>query len=941
MNSEVTMKMYKLFFMLTLLLGNIFAQEFGQTFISLQNTGVEAFKQTHPDYDGRGTIILVLDTGVDMGVEGLTETTTGEVKVIDVQDFTGQGDTPFFEAEIDEVDDKLFFINEDHNLKVGGVNKLKYKSADDNYFIGVLKEDLWKNSGSKSSDINGNGNKNDLFHFVTFLVNDAGESFWVVFLDTDIDDDLSDEKPLRNYNEKFDSFVIPNEKGLPKFTLGLNIFPENNNISFYFDDGAHGTHCAGISAGNNISDSELYGVAPGAFLIGLKLGNNNFSGGATVAESMKKAYLYADKVSKEKHEPCIINMSFGVGAEIEGQSDIELFLKDLVEKNPYLYIATSNGNEGPGLSTSGMPSTSNDIFSTGAVLSKEVGNDLYGTTLNKDIILHFSSRGGEVSKPDVVAPGASVSTVPNFSGGDRMWGTSMASPYSAGVMSILLGAFKVEFPDVKIPSKLLYKTLRESATPMAGYNHLDQGGGLINVEKAYSLLKKYIQNDEINNFETYSITSFAPNMPKNSSANLYLRDASYLCCSDRFAFKVKRNNFKKIDNFHRSYNLKSDTDWLNVIQKNIHIRHDQSVTVNAKFDKSILTQPGLYNGIIRASRADKTNFPEFELMATLIVPYEFSSAKKYELFFENVKVLPGMHQRYFLKIPSGTSNLNITIESNKNEYTSVRYYLHDADGRKKLSGNFDAKSNDGNKFENFQDLIPGIYEFIILGQFTSEQESTVDLNFEIDGINILGHSISAGNDVEIVNYFSKVKKYSLDGKILGYQKTYYTDTNAKIKYELPFKLNIGESKKTFDISLEKEAFNKVTDFAMMIYDKEGKSKAVDGLSYKDGSISIKKEKMDQIEDYKLVIVPGFANEPSSIKIKFTEKIYLDDQPTIKFTVEDSNTLSMYPFIGYKLNSSYTLPDRELTSGYNYFGEINFNSTSSKEIEFSKQLKINN
>ena len=86
-------------------MSTIFAQDSSQTFLSLRNTGVEAFQNAHPEYDGRGTIVLVLDTGVDMGVEGLITTSTGEVKVIDVQDFTGQGDTPFFEAEIEEVED--------------------------------------------------------------------------------------------------------------------------------------------------------------------------------------------------------------------------------------------------------------------------------------------------------------------------------------------------------------------------------------------------------------------------------------------------------------------------------------------------------------------------------------------------------------------------------------------------------------------------------------------------------------------------------------------------------------------------------------------------------------------------------------------------------------------------------------------------------------------
>lgn len=935
--------MKKLFglLMFILLSSMLTAQDSSQTFISLRNTGVEDFQKNHPEFDGRGTIVIVLDTGVDMGVEGLTKTSLGEVKVIDVQDFTGQGDVPFFEAEIDEENDTLFFLNEDENIKIKGANQLQFKSSDEKYFIGVLKEDLWQNSGSKAGDVNGNGTKNDFFHFVTFSVNENGENFWVVFLDTDVDGDLSDEKPLRNYREKFDSFTIPNKLGLPKFTLGLNIFNKKNIVSFYFDDGSHGTHCAGISAGCNIGNNELYGVAPGANVIGLKIGNNNFAGGATVAESMKKAYLYADNISREREEPCIINMSYGIGSEIEGHADIEIFLKDLVKKNPYLYIATSNGNEGPGLSTSGIPSASNDIFSTGAVLAKEVGNDLYGTSLDKDIILHFSSRGGEVAKPDVVAPGACISTVPNFSRSDKMWGTSMASPYSAGVMAVLLGAAKVEFPDVKIPSKLLYKVLRESATPMEGYTHVDQGGGLINIDNAFILLEKYIKNGEIKNFETYTISSLAPNMPMNSAPNLYIRDASYLSGAETFSFKIKRDNFNKTNKFYRIYNLKSDADWLKVIQKKIHIRNNQSVDVEAKIDKNILNSPGLYNAKITAVRADKSNIQEFDLMATFIVPYEFATENNYSLSFNDVKILPAMHKRYYIKIPAGTSNLNLTIESNKKEYTDVRYYLHDADGRKKLYGSLNSKSDDGKKVEHVQDVEPGVYEFVILGQYKSDRESTFDLNFEIDGINILGHSISHSGNIEVVNYFSKLKEYDLDGKVLGYQKSYIAETKGKEAFEVQFKLNVGESKKTFNISLDKEDFNRVTDFAMMIYNKDGKSKSVGGLSYKDGSITIKKENADQIEDYKLVIVPGFTNEPSNIKIKVTEKNYFTVQNEIKISINNKSSLSMYPFITYKLYCEYKLPNITIDEGYNYFGEINFKSAKSDKIEFTKNIKINN
>ena len=43
----------------------------------------------YPNADGRGTIICILDDGVDPGIEGLLKTSDGKTKIIDVQDFSG------------------------------------------------------------------------------------------------------------------------------------------------------------------------------------------------------------------------------------------------------------------------------------------------------------------------------------------------------------------------------------------------------------------------------------------------------------------------------------------------------------------------------------------------------------------------------------------------------------------------------------------------------------------------------------------------------------------------------------------------------------------------------------------------------------------------------------------------------------------------------------
>ena len=275
---------------------SLFAQESNQTFLSLKDTGVEEFIKLHSEYDGRGTIILVLDTGVDVSIEGLLQTSTGETKIIDIQDFSTEGDIPFFEADVNKQDGDVIFSNSDKGLSVITSNENLLNCSDGNYFIGVLPEKHFQNSTSGIKDFHGDNTPEHVFHFIVFNASEGSENFWVVYFDTNADGDLSDEKPIRSYKEKFDYFTIPNVKGLPPFPFALNIFPEEKKVVFHFDDGSHGTHCAGIAAGYNIGNAGLNGVAPGAKVIGLKIGNNNFSGGATVTESKKLAYLYADKI---------------------------------------------------------------------------------------------------------------------------------------------------------------------------------------------------------------------------------------------------------------------------------------------------------------------------------------------------------------------------------------------------------------------------------------------------------------------------------------------------------------------------------------------------------------------------------------------------------------------------------------------------------------------
>ena len=929
------MKTRFLSLILFLLTISIIAQENEQTFLSLKDTGVEELIKLHPEYDGRGTIILVLDTGVDMGIDGLTKTSTGEVKVIDAQDFTGEGDLTLVEADLTSKDGKDVFENEEKGFSVLADKNKMLKSADDNYWISVLSETHLINSGSGAQDVNGNGVKDDKYFMVTYKTT---EGYWVVYFDTNGNGDLSDEKPLRNYKENFDAFTIQNQKGLTPLTFALNIFPEEKLISLYFDDGSHGTHCAGIAAGFNIGDSGLNGVAPGAKVIGLKLGNNNYPGGATVTESMKKAYLYADKISKEMKVPCIVSMSFGVGSEIEARSDMENFLADLLSKNPYLYVSTSNGNNGPGISSAGLPSSSSFVFSSGAVLTQEIARDNYGNLLPYNMLLHFSARGGEVSKPDVISPGAATSTVPNFSGGDKFWGTSMSCPYTSGVMALLLSAAEKEFPGVKIPSQLLFKIIREGALKNNEYTVLDEGAGYINVLNSYEILKKYLKNNEISKFETYTVSSFAPNQPDNKSRNLYIRDGSFLTGDEVFSYVVKRDNLIKSDKFYRVYNLKCEADWLTLVQKKTYIRNNQTATINVKIDKSKVKEPGMYTAKITAYRDDASKTPEFELLATVVIPNEFNSTNNYRMNWKEQTINQGMIKRYFVKVPAGQNSMKITLsrDASSNKYSRCKYFLSDNNGIQIHQSAVLYSVNKDEKIENYYyDLEPGIYEVDMDGFFLASDPSTYNLGIEFLSLQTIDKKELSSNDkrIEMINYFNETRTYNISSEVLGYQHNYNLIVDGNDTCKMPFTISKGESSKKFNFTLSKEDFSKTTDFTYQIVNEEGKAIKQGGLSYRTGSINIDMLADKDSANFVLVIIPAFTSKELTANLSVNEITYFSSPISVDAKNNGKTSLTLYPNNIKYVDFNFSKPEITIPDDANYYGKIYFKSPSTGKTEY--------
>ena len=92
-----------------------------------------------------------------------------------------------------------------------------------------------------------------------------------------------------------------------------------------------------------------------------------------------------------------------------------------------------------------------------------------------------------------MAPGAAVTSVPNWTRAKHqlMNGTSMSSPNAAGCVALLLSAYKQAYPLAPPLSAIRVKrVLENSASLVAGVDVLGQGHGLLQVQRAWDLIRQ-------------------------------------------------------------------------------------------------------------------------------------------------------------------------------------------------------------------------------------------------------------------------------------------------------------------------------------------------------------------------------------------------------------------------------------------------------------------
>ncbi|MDQ2912875.1 MAG: S8 family serine peptidase, partial [Chloroflexota bacterium] len=258
------------------------------------------------------------------------------------------------------------------------------------------------------------------------------------------------------------------------------------------DPGGHGTHVAGLVAGDGAASAGAYaGVAPGANLIDVRViaasGSTNVS---TLIAGMQWVLAH-----RSDYNIRVVNLSAG-GPATRTYRDDPLATAAEVLVFAGITVVVSAGNEGPKGRTITSPGTDPYVITVGGI------DDNGTATTADDALASWSSRGvtpiDGLAKPDLVAPGRKVvslrspgSTLDHelpdrlVAGLDplvpayfRLSGTSMAAPVVAGVVALVL-----EHSPALTPAQVKDR-LKGTATALPYGSPETTGSGLVDAPAA-------------------------------------------------------------------------------------------------------------------------------------------------------------------------------------------------------------------------------------------------------------------------------------------------------------------------------------------------------------------------------------------------------------------------------------------------------------------------
>ncbi|KAJ3315943.1 tripeptidyl-peptidase II Tpp2 [Boothiomyces sp. JEL0838] len=738
-------------------------------------TEAASFQLINPEYDGRGTIVAILDTGVDPGSPGMAITTDGRPKVIDIIDCTGSGDvncsTIIKETKKITLDDGSAYETivglSGRTLKLGkwnnptGSRKETFLEKHNALLTKVQKQGIDYDK-TESPDQLMKADHEARFEVLRDLMKsyqDPGINMdcvvfhdgqkWRAAIDTAETGDLTNVPLLTNYRDELQYATFSIDTML---NYSVNIYDEGETLSIVTCAGTHGNHVASIVGANFPEDARLNGVAPGCQIISLKVGDHRL-GTMETGTGINRAAI---ELARWKVD--VANLSYGEAAHVQEYGKfIDLLKNEVINKNGTIFVSSA-GNAGPALTTVGAPGgVTTELISVGAYVNHSMMEAEYAM-LDKvpERPYTWSSRGptfdGDVGV-DVFALGAAVTSVPQYTiqRTQLMNGTSMSSPNCAGCVSLLVSGLKkekIDYTPYKIKAALK-QTAKSINDPM--------GIGLVQVEKAW----RYLTNTA-RDYLPSSLNYLISIAERKGGRGIYLRESYETNTMQEFTVNVTprfpnakdpKQNLSKLG-MELQIALEASDDWISCPE--YAVINNAGKDFKIRVDPTNLS-PGFHFGTVVGYDANNKSVGGlFRVPITVCKPDTPTiSPEGAYVVYEGLKFNSGDIIRHFVQVPPN-SNFAEVIVSTKGRKTPGRFIVHlmqlnpqspytRFENEHAHSMQTSGVEGEISSYRNFIPVLPNVTLEVCLAQFWSTLDpSAVTIEIKFHGILVSASSIAHG-----------------------------------------------------------------------------------------------------------------------------------------------------------------------------------------------------